>query len=55
MRGHAYYEVIAFQGTPRGTTCAPVPATFMQELYYDRQAGLVRMVSLTGEVWERVL
>ena len=31
-----------------------VLSSYMQELYYDRQAGLVRMVSLAGEVWERV-
>ncbi|GAB3650780.1 hypothetical protein GCM10027594_26010 [Hymenobacter agri] len=55
VHGHTYYEVVAFKGTARGADCPPVPATFMQELYYDRQAGLVRMVSLAGEVWERVL
>ena len=55
VRGRAYNEVVAFIGTARGATCRPVSSSYMQELYYDRQAGLVRMVSLAGEVWDRVL
>lgn len=54
VRGRQYTEVVAFVGTARGTTCPAVPSVYMQELYYDRQAGLVRMVSRAGEVWERV-
>ena len=54
VRGWLYTEVVAFVGTPRGADCAPLPPSYMQELYYDRQAGLVRMVSLSGEVWDRV-
>ena len=54
VRGRQYPEVVAFVGAARGTTCPAVPSSYMQELYYDRQAGLVRLVSLTGEVWDRV-
>lgn len=54
VRGRQYNDVVAFIGTSRGPTCTPVPSSYMQELYYDRRAGLVRMVSLTGEVWDRV-
>lgn len=54
VRGRTYPDVVAFIGTPRGPNCAPVPAYFMKELYYDRQAGLIRMVSLAGEIWDRV-
>ncbi|WP_201978396.1 hypothetical protein [Hymenobacter rubidus] len=54
VRGRQYGEVVAFIASDRGPTCAPVSASFMRELYYDRQAGLVRMVSLAGEVWERM-
>lgn len=54
VRGRQYSEVVAFIGTSRGPTCGPVSSSYMQELYYDRQAGLVRMVSLAGEVWDRV-
>lgn len=54
VRGQQYNDVVAFIGTSRGPTCTPVPSSYMQELYYDRRAGLVRMVSLAGEVWDRV-
>jgi len=54
VRGRPYAEVVTFLGSARGSTCAPVPSSYMQELYYDRQAGLVRMVSVAGEVWDRV-
>lgn len=54
VRGRAYNEVVAFIGNTRGPDCRPVSSSYMQELYYDRQAGLVRMVSQAGEVWERV-
>ncbi|GAA4047141.1 hypothetical protein GCM10022409_36550 [Hymenobacter glaciei] len=55
VRGHTYHEVVAFISTARGSTCRALPPAALQELYYDRQAGLVRMVSQGGEVWERVL
>ncbi|MBC8083554.1 MAG: hypothetical protein H7Z21_10115 [Hymenobacter sp.] len=42
VRGQQYTEVVAFIGTSRGPTCAPVSQSYMQELYYDRQAGIVR-------------
>ena len=54
VRGRQYNDVVAFIGTSRGSTCGPMPSFYMQELYYDRQAGLVRLVSLAGEVWDRV-
>lgn len=54
VRGRQYTEVVAFIGTSRGSGCAQVPPSYMKELYYDRQAGLVRMVSVAGEVWDRV-
>lgn len=54
VRGRQYGEVIPFIATDRGPTCAPVSSSYMRELYYDRQAGLVRMVSKAGEVWDRV-
>lgn len=54
VRGRTYPDVVAFIGAPRGPNCAPAPPYFMQELYYDRQAGLIRMVSIAGEVWDRV-
>lgn len=54
VRGRQYTEVVAFIGTSRGSTCAPVSQSYMQELYYDRQAGILRMVSVAGEVWDRV-
>ncbi|WBO86577.1 hypothetical protein [Hymenobacter yonginensis] len=54
IRGRQYTDVIVFTGTSRGSTCASTSASFIQELYYDRRAGIVRMVSLGGEVWDRL-
>ena len=54
VRGRAYNEVMAFIGNIRDPSCRPVSSSFMQALYYDRQVGMVRMVSLAGEVWDRV-
>lgn len=54
VRGRQYSEVVSFIATSRGTRCAPVSSSYMREMYYDRQAGLVRMVSQAGEVWDRV-
>ncbi|WP_310391242.1 hypothetical protein [Hymenobacter sp.] len=54
VRGQQYGEVVIFVGTPRGPGCPLPKPSSLQELYYDRQAGLVRMVSLAGEVWDRV-
>ncbi|MDO7847185.1 hypothetical protein Q5H92_12505 [Hymenobacter sp. M29] len=54
VRGRTYTDVVTFIGTSRGPDCKPVSAAYMQELYYDRRAGLVRMVSGAGEVWDRV-
>jgi hypothetical protein len=54
VHGRTYNEVVAFIGNSRGSTCSPVPSFYMQELYYDRQVGMVRMVSVAGEVWDRV-
>lgn len=54
VRGRQYTEVISFIGTPRGPDCGPLPRFYMQELYYDRRAGIVRMVSTAGEVWDRI-
>jgi len=52
--GRRYTEVISFIGTSRGPDCASLPSWGLQELYYDRRAGLVRLVSLAGERWDRV-
>ncbi|WP_375418576.1 hypothetical protein [uncultured Hymenobacter sp.] len=54
VSGRQYSEVVTFIGTDRGPDCAPVSGSYMQELYYDRRAGMVRMVSKAGEVWDRV-
>lgn len=54
VRGRQYNDDIVLIGTSRGATCRPVSASYIQELYYDRQAGIVRMVSVAGEVWDRV-
>lgn len=54
VRGKQYADVIRFGATPRPRTCPRPNAASLAELYYDRQAGLVRMVSLGGEVWDRV-
>ena len=54
VRGRAYKEVVTFIANTRASTCRPVSSSYMQELYYDRQVGMVRMVSQAGEVWERV-
>jgi len=54
VRGRQYGEVVGFTASDRGPTCAPTSSSFMRELYYDRQAGLVRMVSIAGEVWDRI-
>ena len=54
IRGRAYDEVIALIGAPQKPGCRALPPSGMQDLYYDRQAGVVRMVSLSGEVWDRV-
>lgn len=54
IRGRPYTEVVTFTGTFRRPNCRPASYSFMQELYYDRQAGIVRMVSLSGEVWDRL-
>ena len=54
VRGRQYKEVVACIGNTRALGCFPLPRYYLQELYYDRQAGLVRMVSRAGEVWDRV-
>ena len=54
VRGRQYNEVVVFTATDRGATCKAVPSRFMQEMYYDRRAGIIKMVSKAGEVWERV-
>ena len=54
VRGRQYNDVLAFIGAPLLPTSQPIPSSYMQELYYDRQVGLVRMVSRAGEVWDRV-
>lgn len=53
--GSAYAEVVLFSTYPRGQYAPPASPTSLDALYYDHQAGLVRMVSLAGEVWDRVL
>jgi hypothetical protein len=54
VRGRQYNEVITFVGSLRGPNCVPTPPAFMQELYYDRENGIIRMVSAAGEVWDRL-
>ncbi|MDQ2793338.1 MAG: hypothetical protein M3Y12_04935 [Bacteroidota bacterium] len=54
MRGRTYTDVVAFIGSSRGATCPAVSSSYLQELYYDRQAGLVRLVRVAGEGWDRV-
>lgn len=54
IRGRTYPEITEFVTTYRGPDCAPTPASFMRVLYYDRRAGIVRMVSTTGEIWDRI-
>lgn len=54
VRGRTYNEVVAFIGNSRDAGCGTVSSSYMQELYYDRQTGLVRLVSRAGEVWNRV-
>jgi hypothetical protein len=54
VRGKQYSDVIQFRARQRPQTCKRPNAASLTELYYDRQAGLVRMVSLAGEVWDRV-
>ena len=54
IRGRQYNEIVVMTGTYRGKDCAPTPPSFLQEILYDRQAGIVRMESKAGEVWERV-
>ena len=54
VAGRQYNEVVSFIGTQRGPNCTALPAHSTQELYYDRRAGIVRMISAAGEVWNRV-
>ncbi|MBT9394491.1 hypothetical protein KLP40_15065 [Hymenobacter sp. NST-14] len=54
VKGLTYPEVVELVATNRGPDCAPVPASYMRVLYYDRHAGIVRMVSDSGEVWDRL-
>ncbi|WP_426491608.1 hypothetical protein [Hymenobacter sp. 102] len=54
VKGRTYPEVVELVATNRGPDCAPVPASYMRVLYYDRLAGIVRMVSDSGQVWDRL-
>ena len=54
VRGRQYNDVVAFIGMSPRPSCAPVSSSYIQELYYDRQVGLARLVSRAGEVWDRV-
>ncbi|OGX89421.1 hypothetical protein BEN47_07220 [Hymenobacter lapidarius] len=54
VRGKLYDEVLVFTGTPQSLGCRSLPPSATQELYYDRQAGMARMVSTTGEIWDRI-
>ena len=54
VRGRQYNDVVAFIGMSPRPSCAPGSSSRVQELYYDRQVGLVRLVSRAGEVWDRV-
>ena len=54
VRGKQYSEVLLFAATTRKQNCSVPTGSSIKDLYYDRRAGLVRMVSLSGEVWDRV-
>ena len=54
VRGKQYSEVLLFAATTRKQNCSVPTGSSIKDLYYDRQAGVVRMVSLSGEVWDRV-
>ncbi|WP_460578236.1 hypothetical protein [Hymenobacter coalescens] len=53
VRGQAYGEVLTLASS--GSVCSFCAGTKrINRLYYDRQYGIVRMESVTGEVWDRV-
>jgi hypothetical protein len=54
VKGRTYPEVVELVATNRGPDCAPVPVSYVRVLYYDRRAGIVRMVSDSGQVWDRL-
>ena len=57
VQGRSYSEVLVFSGLgapAQGPYCqAPAPQS-IQEVAYDRRAGVVRLTSVGGEVWERL-
>lgn len=56
VRGQQYAYVLTFSagGSPGSCASPSVPLPRMNRIYYDRQYGIVRMESVTGEVWDRV-
>ncbi|WP_426490385.1 hypothetical protein [Hymenobacter sp. 102] len=51
VRGKVYNNVIAISATPNGTE---IQKAYIDNIYYAQQAGVIRMVSKTGEIWDRV-
>lgn len=54
VQGKLYTEVLLFRGNRQNSDCSNAPTPSIEALYYDRQAGIVRMVSKTGQVWDRI-
>ncbi|RAK69395.1 hypothetical protein DLM85_00585 [Hymenobacter edaphi] len=56
VNGQRYDHVVTFAAAGQPNDCAAtgLPRPRIRRLYYDRQYGIVRMESVTGEVWDRV-
>ncbi|RTQ48930.1 hypothetical protein EJV47_15160 [Hymenobacter gummosus] len=54
--GQRYDYVLTFTagGNPSACAATGLPRPRIRRVYYDRQYGIVRMESVTGEVWDRV-
>jgi hypothetical protein len=59
VRGHIYSSVLLLETSrvPNACSyCVPKKMRTLNQIYYDKQYGIVRMKStITGEVWNRVL
>lgn len=53
VQGKAYSEVVLFSAQPRSSFYPAPTSASVNRIFYDRQAGIVRLVTVGGEVWDR--
>lgn len=57
IRNVSYTHIIEINATTTSTIRGQWPlytATVIKQILYDQQAGIIRLLSISGEVWERV-